>query len=263
MPNKYRLKSNNHSYFLVTYYSTKYMNPISMWLSSNDAKDYVNESAAGIFAGSGVSQICGFAGVCLCGEATEGSDLVWGDRPTPTHHHLVSAGWAMPRVWAPHENKPTCSFSLAFPLLEVPQRCSGPSKTTCCSYTWKFPLAAMLKCCENILKEEYVFYCPCSRLEGLLPHQWSAWPLSCTPNSFWIVLKMLYPIPKFPDRGGHFRRCKTDQPDCYADLCSHEHPGDMKERMRNFHLPCGPAGHGSDKCVLLHQVDWGLKKIWG
>lgn len=56
----YRIKSNNHSYFLVAYYSTEYMNPINVQLSGNDAKDYVNETAAGNLTSSGVSQICGF-----------------------------------------------------------------------------------------------------------------------------------------------------------------------------------------------------------
>lgn len=37
----------------------------------------------------------------LCAQAGEASGLVWGDRPTPSHPHLVSASWAMPRVSSP------------------------------------------------------------------------------------------------------------------------------------------------------------------
>lgn len=144
MQKKYRISSNNHSYILVTYYSTKYMNPISMWLFS-DVKDEATETAAASSPARVFLRFVASAGLSPCAQAGEGLDLGGGWGTHPHHHHLVAVPRVHPQVKNQQNTQDNLLLSPAFPLLWVPQRCWDPSKTTCCSHTWEFPFATMVE----------------------------------------------------------------------------------------------------------------------
>lgn len=127
------METNNHGCFVVTCYSTKYMKPISMRLSNNDAEAYVNESAAGIPV---ALELLTFTVVCpgWCGLT---------DPPSAPSICCLPAG-PCPGHDSPHGIK-KLRLSPSFPLPGSPTGVLGSKLKPCCAHAWKSPFAAMLK----------------------------------------------------------------------------------------------------------------------